>query len=175
MSNSSTKNVVTLASQAVTLFGVALWLGGMLTLGALVAPVVFTIVPAPTSADAMTIVFRRFDVVAVTCSAAMLASEIWRVRAAEKISRIEIARGVSLAIAALLALVEALVVSPRIAELHRAGAVRGLGDLGQKLESMHALAEAISKTEALSLAIFLMLYLVIQERDRGEKAAKKAA
>ena len=159
MSNSSTKNVVTLASQAVTLFGVALWLGGMLTLGALVAPVVFT----------MTIVFRRFDVVAVTCSAAMLASEIWRVRAAEKISRIEIARGVSLAIAALLALVEALVVSPRIAELHRAGAVRGLGDLGQKLESMHALAEAIS------LAIFLMLYLVIQERDRGEKAAKKAA
>ena len=104
MANLSTKERITWASHAVTVLGAAMWLGGMLTLGAIVAPVVFTIVPAPTSADAMTVVFRRFDVVAVTCAALMLACEIWRVRGAEKIARLDLARGVSLAIAGALAL-----------------------------------------------------------------------
>ena len=159
MANSSTNARITWASHAVTVLGAAMWLGGMVTLGAIVAPVVFTIVPAPTSADAMTVVFRRFDVVAVTSAAAMLAAEIWRVRVSEKIARLDVARGISLAVAAALALFEALVLSPRIEELHRAGAVRGLGELGQRLESAHALAEAGAKTEALLLLVFLLLYV----------------
>lgn len=159
MANFSTKEVITWASHGITVLAGATWLGGMLTLGAIVAPVVFTIVPAPTSADAMTVVFRRFDVVAVTCAALLLASEIWRVRGAEKIARLDLARGLSLAIAGALALFEALVISPRIEELHRAGAVRGLGELGQKLESAHAMAEGGAKTEALLLVVFLLLYV----------------
>ena len=45
---------------------VAVWLGGLLVLGAIAAPLVFANVSFPQSADAMTLVFRRFDTVAMT-------------------------------------------------------------------------------------------------------------
>jgi putative copper export protein len=37
----------------VQLLSIAVWAGGLLALGAIVAPIVFRTVPAPTSADAM--------------------------------------------------------------------------------------------------------------------------
>ena len=46
---------------AISTLAAAVWLGGILVLGAIVAPIVFHEVPAPTSADAMTHVFLRFD------------------------------------------------------------------------------------------------------------------
>ena len=49
------------APQLVALLAIAVWLGGLLALGAVVAPVVFSMVSMPASADAMTTVFRRFD------------------------------------------------------------------------------------------------------------------
>ena len=49
--------------------------GGFATLGAVVAPLVFGIVPAPASADAMTAVFRRFDSVAIVCAVVVLVAE----------------------------------------------------------------------------------------------------
>jgi uncharacterized membrane protein len=154
------KNVATLVSHLATIFAVALWLGGMLMLGAVVAPVVFSVVPAPTSADAMTIVFRRFDAIAISCAAIVLFSELWRVHVTKKLSRVDVVRGAALALAGLLALYEGLVVSPRVESLHRAGAIRGSGDLGMQLESAHSLAEAISKAETLFLVVFVFLYVV---------------
>jgi hypothetical protein len=158
------KNLLTLASHAVTVMALALWLGGLLTLGAVVAPIVFSIVPAPTSADAMTIVFRRFDAIAITSAAVALFCELWRVKITTKLSRLDIARGVSLAIAGVLALYEGMVVSPRVEALHRGGAIRGVGDLGLQLESTHALAESISKIEAFLLVAFVVLYVMTLAR-----------
>jgi uncharacterized membrane protein len=44
------------------LLGLAFWVGGMVTLGALVAPAVFDIVkPVQMAGDAMSIVFRKFN------------------------------------------------------------------------------------------------------------------
>src|SRR5688572_13404979 len=60
---------------AIYLLALALWLGGLVVLGAIVAPTVFRIVPAPTSADAMTVVFRRFDVIAIAAGVVALVSE----------------------------------------------------------------------------------------------------
>jgi hypothetical protein len=154
------KNAVTLVSHIATLLAVALWLGGMLVLGAVVAPVVFSIVPAPASADAMTVVFRHFDALAVSCAAIVLACEVWRLKIATRLSRLEIARGIVLAIAGLLALFEGVVVSPRVEALHRAGAIRGLGDLGQQLEAAHSLAESVSKCEAFGIITFVVLYVL---------------
>jgi len=154
------KNVITLITQVATIFALALWLGGMLMLGAVVAPIVFSVVPARASADAMTMVFRRFDAVAITSAAVVLFCELWRVRITPKIARIDIARGIALATAGLLALYEGMVVSPRVESLHRAGAIRGSGDLGLQLESAHSLAEAISKGEALLLVVFIFLYVM---------------
>ena len=62
----------------VALLAVAVWLGGLTALGAVAAPVVFSTVPWPSSADAMTIVFRRFDAVAMACAAIVLATEAAR-------------------------------------------------------------------------------------------------
>jgi Domain of unknown function (DUF4149) len=161
------KNIITLATQVATILALALWLGGMLMLGAVVAPIVFSVVPAPTSADAMTLVFRRFDAIAITSAAVVLFCELWRVRITPKISHADIARGVALAIAGLLALYEGMVVSPRVESLHRAGAIRGSGDLGMQLESAHSLAEAISKGEALLLVVFVFLYVTTNRARRS--------
>ena len=62
----------------VALLAVAVWLGGLVALGAVAAPVVFSTVPWPSSADAMSIVFRRFDAVAMACAAIVLATEAVR-------------------------------------------------------------------------------------------------
>lgn len=44
------------------LLGLALWVGGMVTLGALVAPTVFdTIQPVASAGEAMSVVFRKFN------------------------------------------------------------------------------------------------------------------
>jgi putative copper export protein len=161
------KNIASLVSHFVTILALGLWLGGMLTLGAVVAPVVFSVVPLPTSADAMTVVFRRFDAIAITCAALVLFCELWRVNVTKKLSRIDIARGVALTIAGLLALYEGMIVSPRVEELHRAGAVRGSGDLGMQLESAHSLAEAISKGEAFVLVVFILLYAIKSASSKG--------
>ncbi|MEO8874083.1 MAG: DUF4149 domain-containing protein [Polyangiaceae bacterium] len=160
------QTTITLASQIATVLAVALWLGGMIILGAVVAPVVFSVVPAPISADAMTVVFRRFDALAVTSAAVVLVCEMWRVKISGKPSRRELSRGIVIVIAGLLALFEGVVVSPRVEALHRAGAVRGLGDLGKQLDSWHSIAEAVSKCEAFFIVAFVVLYVVTTSADR---------
>lgn len=72
---------VDLAATVVAVFAAGAWAGGLLVLGAIVAPVVFHVVPAPTSADAMTVIFRRFDRVAMGCGAALALAEVVRGRA----------------------------------------------------------------------------------------------
>src|SRR6202021_2412092 len=70
-----TTALVDAALEALALVALAVWLGGFATLGAIVAPLVFGIVPAPASADAMTAVFRRFDSVSIVCAALVLLVE----------------------------------------------------------------------------------------------------
>lgn len=159
MSDSPTKSWLAVTAHVLALLAASLWLGGMIVLGAVVAPVVFGIVPAPTSADAMTVVFRRFDAVAMSCTVVVLAAELYRARATPKIERIDLARGASVLVAGALAIVEGLSVSPHIESLHRAGAIRGVGALGTELESAHRVAEALSKCEAFFVAVFLVLWV----------------
>jgi hypothetical protein len=150
------RTVVT-AIAAVQLLAVAVWAGGLLALGAIVAPIVFRVVPAPTSADAMTLVFRRFDVVAIVCAAVALVAEAAFAKRGGKVTRSDLARGLCLVAAAGLAIAIGAWLSPGIADLHRAGAIRGIGDGGLALERLHHLAEAFAKTEILLLgAVFVL-------------------
>jgi len=68
----------------VAMLAIALWLGGLIVLGTLVAPVIFSQVSMPWSADAMTVIFQRFDGVAMSCAAALLGwshpSRLWSLR-----------------------------------------------------------------------------------------------
>jgi hypothetical protein len=156
----------TLADRALDAAGalaVAVWLGGYATLGAVVAPLVFGIVPAPTSGDAMTAVFGRFDRVALACAAVALLGEVGHVvLRARPVTRLDMARAALLALAAGLAVYVATVVSPRIVELHQAGALRGMGPAGLELDAVHHVAERLAKVELAALAVAFVL-LVARE------------
>jgi uncharacterized membrane protein len=141
---------------SIYLVALALWLGGLVVLGAIVAPTVFRIVPAPASADAMTVVFRRFDMIATGASATALVCEVLLARG-RRPNRLDLVRGAIILGAALLAIVEALWLSPAIDALHRAGAIRGLDAPGFELERLHHLAETAAKGELLLLLTGLVL------------------
>ena len=145
--------VTTIAT--VQLLSIAVWAGGLLALGAIVAPIVFRVVPAPTSADAMTLVFRRFDGVAITCAVIALVAEAAFAARGGPSTRGDLARGVCLVGATVLAMAIGAWLSPGIAELHRGGAVRHVGVAGEELERLHKLAELLAKGElVLLLAAF---------------------
>jgi hypothetical protein len=154
------------ATAVVHLLAVAAWLGGLLALGAIAAPAVFSIVPMPASADAMTVVFRRFDHVAMACAAVVLASEATNVLARVSLSRVDHLRAGAGALAAALAVFEGARVSPRIAELHAGGAIRGLGDAGLELARLHDVAEACGKTEVVLLVVVLVAQVIALSTPR---------
>ncbi len=148
------------AAAVVALLSVTLWLGGLVALGALVAPVVFSRVSMPWSADAMTVIFRRFDMVAMACAAALFA----RV----KFARLDHLRAGASVLAAAAAVYEGTDVSPRIADLHASGVVRGMGAAGMELARLHDVAEALGKTEvALLLAVLVLQALTLTRPARG--------
>jgi uncharacterized membrane protein len=142
----------------------SLWLGGMLTLGAIAAPVVFHVVPAPTSADAMTVVFRRFDLVAMSAAVVVLVAEALRGLGRQRMTKLDAARLTTAVAAAGLAIVEGTWLSPTIEALHRAGAVRGFGELGLELEAKHHLAELNGKAQALLLAGLIVMHVATAAR-----------
>ena len=154
---------------SLAILAAAVWLGGMLALGAIAAPVVFRVVPAPANADAMTVVFRRFDSVAMTCAAVVVVLEtVGRLlsrtgetkdRGPRKTTALDGARLVVAVLASGLAVVQGEWLSPAIEALHRAGAVRGVGDLGAQLDAKHHLAELDGKAQAALLAAFIVLHV----------------
>jgi hypothetical protein len=136
------------------------WLGGLLVLGAVVAPTVFNIVPAPTSADAMTVVFRRFDRIAIAASAIVLLCEVGLATVTRTLR--DALRSFSAITMSALAIYEGTMLSPKIEALHRAGAIRGLGELGLELEKSHATAELFAKTElAVGIAYVVLLVFTV--------------
>ena len=150
-------SVIVRVATGVSTLAAAVWLGGILVLGAIVAPIVFHEVPAPTSADAMTHVFLRFDTLALVALLVAAVAEAVAGRLAPPRSAVETVRLVCGALAGVLAVVQASWLSPAIADLHAQGAIRGLGALGEALEVMHKRSELCGKTEVLFLVGFLAL------------------
>ena len=145
---------------AVALLSIAVWLGGLTALGAVAAPVVFSMVPWPSSADAMSIVFRRFDAVAMACSAIVLTTEAIRAVTGWPFSRAERGRALVALAAAGAAVLEGIKISPAIAALHAAGAIRGVEGPGLELARLHDQAEWCGKTELLLLSVVIVLHVV---------------
>ncbi len=149
-------------TSTLALIAAAVWLGGMLALGAIVAPIVFTMIPRPEAADAMTAVFQRFDFVAVGCVAVILATEAWRAmgKGPGRVGRLDLARMITGALGAVLVLTEALWITPAIVALHHAGALRGLGPAGLELDRMHDLAETCGKAQTVFALALIVLHVV---------------
>ena len=163
------KKALDAALEALALLALAVWLGGLATLGAVVAPLVFGIVAAPASADAMTAVFRRFDTVAIVCAVIALLVEGAHAALRRPLLRRDLARGALVVAAAALAIVEATVISPHIASLHRGGAVRGVGAAGLELDAVHHTAESLAKAELALLVAVLVLHAFRPSRTRTQE------
>jgi uncharacterized membrane protein len=176
-------------TSTLALVAAAVWVGGMLTLGALVAPVVFTMIPAPGAADAMTVVFQRFDTVALVCVAVMVASEAFRSATAtsgprlglgaalsgDAIGRLDLARMAMGALGAALVLLEALWITPVIVALHRGGAIRGVGSEGLELDRIHGYAETCGKAQATVGLALIALHVFTLKRAKAKKPARDPA
>jgi hypothetical protein len=143
---------------------VAIWLGGLVALGAVTAPIVFAVAPMPQSADAMTQVFRRFDFIAMTCAALVLASEAARLIGRVPFHRLDQVRAAVGVLAAAVTTYEGVDVAPRIASLHLEGAVRGVGAAGMELNRLHGVAELLGKTSVVLLVALVVLQAITASR-----------
>jgi hypothetical protein len=164
--------VVRRATAIVELLAVAVWLGGLLALGAIAAPVVFSIVAFPSNADAMTVVFRHFDRAAMACATLVLGAEATRALARVPFAVSDRVRAGAAALAAALAVIEATSVSPQIAALHAGGAMRGIGRAGMELARLHDVAEWCGKAQVVLLAAVVVLEVVaLSAPRRGSSSA----
>jgi hypothetical protein len=155
----------------------AVWIGGLAALGACAAPIVFRIVPAPLSGDAMGAVFRRFDAIAITSAVIVLGCEAIRILAARRASSsggatplAERARTALAVVAAAAAIYVGARLSPGIVALHVAGAVRGFGPDGLELERLHKLAESAGKIEVGAGLLLLILEVTTLARVETKRA-----
>jgi hypothetical protein len=155
----------------------AVWIGGLTALGACAAPIVFRIVPAPFSGDAMGAVFRRFDVIAIASAVIVLGCEAVRILAARGASfsaggatLAERARTALAVVAGAAAIYVGVRLSPGIVALHVAGAVRGFGPDGLELERLHKLAESAGKIEVGAGLLLLILHVTTLARDEAKQS-----
>ena len=163
------------AASTIALLAVAVWLGGLVALGAVVAPIVFSRVSFPSNADAMLLVFRRFDLVAMSCAAILLATEAARALVRPGWGLSDYSRAGVSALAASLAVFEGTHVSPRIAELHAAGAVRGLGAAGIELSQLHDWAEWCATAQLGLLTAVIALQVLVVSSARGRRLPPESA
>lgn len=157
-------DVARIAVSVIALLAAAVWLGGIVVLGAVVAPIVFHTVHAPDSADAMTKVFLTFDKLAMSSAIVIALTEAARSRFGS-VRRVDMLRIAAGTLAFVLAFVQGLWLSPRIAELHAQGAIRNVGELGVALEIVHKTSELCGKTESLMVAAFIVLAIVSERRE----------
>lgn len=159
--------VIDRVAATVAVLAAGAWVGGMMALGAIAAPMVFSIVPAPLSGEAMGASFRRFDVVAMGCAVVLCGAEVVRTFLARRrrraaVERIRGALAIALAGAAAFT---GLALTPRIVELHQAGARRGVGDDGARLEATHRQAEMVGKAEvAMGIAVLALHVFTLRAR-----------
>lgn len=161
--------IIDRAAATVAALAVGLVVGGMFALGACAAPAVFELTPAPFSGNAMGAAFARFDKLAIAASCVALGAEVVRSYLTRRerprlIARIRRFSAIGLAGATTYM---AMSVSPEINELHAAGARRGEGELGARLEQTHRRAEMLGKLEAVLGAALIGLH-IFTLRDRSE-------
>jgi hypothetical protein len=143
------------------------WVGGMVALGACAAPMVFRLTPAPYSGFAMGEAFARFDQIALGAAVVLLGAEVARTWAGRGRSRSFWARTRRLAAVAIAgcAVFMGLKITPHINDLHRGGARRGEGPLGEELDRTHKTAEAVGKVETvLGIALVALHVLTLGAR-----------
>ena len=157
---------------------VLLYSGGLLVIGAIVAPTVFRS-GISAAADLMTTIFTRFDRVAVALVVVALIAEAMAVAMrGAPLDRLRIARGALVILFAAAVGVQSGYLSPSIARMHHEGVRRYEGPRGVEFDRIHNWSSRVGKL-AVSLALAATVAVLLdrqrqpsQGRDRSVDAAK---
>src|SRR5262249_33285802 len=108
--------------------------------------------------------------VAIGCSAVILAGEIVRtfVARGDRRSASARVRRIAAVVMAMAAAYGGLVLTPKIIELHRAGASRGVVPDGEELDRIHRRAEAVGKAEVGLGVLLVALHVFTVKARRSE-------
>jgi uncharacterized membrane protein len=158
------------SAATVAVLAAGIWAGGMIALGVCAAPFVFRMTPDPFSGDAMSAAFARFDQIALGAAVILLGAEVARTWAAGPRGRsmpARIRRLVAI-LMAVSAVYIGLVLTPKIADLHRAGVRQGVGPEGAFLTQIHKRAEAVGKAEVAFGVVLVALHIFTLRVRRPE-------
>ncbi len=166
-----TRARIELGAAVLAILCLAIWVGGLVALGASAAPIVFRIVPAPLSGEAMGAVFRRFDAIAISCAVVVLGCEAVRIFVSNRSPATDrVGRAATVFERTAAAIYGGAHLSPAIVALHAGGAVRGFGADGLELERLHKIAEAIAKLEVSAGLLLLALHVTTLVRMEPKPA-----
>jgi hypothetical protein len=159
-----------LALDLIVMTSVLAYSGGLLALGAIVAPTVFRS-GISGAADVMTTIFTRFDRVAIALVLTGLTAEAISVAVrGGPLSRLRVARGALLVLFSLAVAGQSGVLSPTIARMHREGVVRNVGARGAEFDRVHQWSSRVGK-----LAVLLALGVVAAALADRSATADSAA
>lgn len=155
---------IALIAEVTATLAVALWLGGMLALGAFAAPEVFGQLERPVAGSVMGTIFANFDRMVLVLIAVLVVSEAARVLLEGVRGRLGLARLCAAAVLAGLALISALYIGPRINEMFHAGVMRGVGQAGVEMDRLHDWATRLGKLAFAVAAAWLTLGIIGHRR-----------
>jgi hypothetical protein len=166
-----------LALDVIVIAAVLMYSGGLLAIGAIVAPTVFRS-GISAAADLMTTIFTRFDRVAVALVVlALIAEAVSVAMRGAPLDRLRIARGALVILFSLSVGVQSGYLSPTIARLHTEGVRRYEGPRGIEFDRVHNWSSRVGKV-AVSLAIAAVVAVLLdrarQESRSGDRSVDAA-
>lgn len=156
--------VAALVAEVVATLCVALWLGGMLALGAFAAPEVFGQLERDVAGSVMGTIFAKFDRMVLVLACVLIAAEGVRVFIDGARGKLALARLASMVLLIGLALTSALWLGPSINELFAQGVRRGVDEAGADMERLHNLATTLGKVAMVFATAWIALGIVAHRR-----------
>lgn len=152
------KTVVARLGNVLEYLGLALTVGGILALGAFVAPALFRHFTVDEAGPVMTLIFRRYDTVLMISLVLILLGEGLRFLAEGLNTRITgwLRYGI-VVLFTVITLVSLVAIHPRMEVLQKAGIQRGVGESGMAFDRLHRQSESLYKAQLLLGGILLML------------------
>jgi Domain of unknown function (DUF4149) len=146
--------------------GLAFMIGGMLALGAFVAPALFHNFPLPEAGIVMTAIFRRYDIVLAVSVAFILMGEIIHLSTVGFSKQLKDRfRLVMVLLIAIVSFFSLVLIHPKMEGYQKAGVVRGVGETGMQFDKLHKQSETLYKAQ-LILAVILLIFVASANTSR---------
>jgi hypothetical protein len=170
-SHTRTRQAALIGVETVATLALALWIGGLVALGAFAAPTIFHALELEVAGTVMGTIFVRFHRMVLVLGVIFGVAEAVRVVLERERGVLRWARlvlGMSLVA---VALVSSLWITPGIFELFAAGGRPGAGPEGETLDRLHRLSSALGKVAVVYAAAWIALGVLARRRAAPPPAA----